>query len=156
MNQKLILVFIAFIICLTAKAQQQPADLPNYALASQISGIVTKIGLPADSAGSYLTALGQFKKTKETATDVFYNWKEYDTTIDLKKDGAGTIQLIMCDIPDSMLSTAQKTIAMMDMVASGTAAPPGFTAYATPKYAAFLNPERRKGYLGLVLLQGAH
>jgi len=156
MKPKLILVFIAFIACLTAKAQQQTADLPNSVLAGQISIIIKKLGLPADSAGNYLTALGQFKKTQETTTDVFYNCKEYDATIDLKKDGAGITRLIVCDLPVSMLSTAQKAIAMMGMVASGTAAPPGFTAYATPRYAAFLNPERRKGYLGLVLVEGGH
>ena len=155
MKPKLFFVFIAVVTCLTARAQQ-PAELPNYILASQISIIVTKIGLPVDSAGSYLTVLGQFKKTQETATDVFYGCKEYDTVFDFKKDDAGMIQLIICDIPKSMLSTAQKAIVMMGMVATGTAAPPGFTAYATPKYAAFLNPEQRKGYLGLVLVPGGH
>jgi hypothetical protein len=155
MKTKLLLISMAIIASLSAKAQQTN-DLPNYVLASQISIIVTKIGLPVDSAGRYLTALGQFKKTQETATDVFYGCKDYDTVIDFKKDDAGTIQLIICDIPDTMLSTAQKAIVMMGMVATGTAAPPGFTAYATPKYAAFLNPEQRKGYLGLVLVQGGH
>jgi len=156
MKPKLLFVFTALITCLTAKAQQQSADVPNYVLAGQISIIVTKIGLPVDSAGSYLTILSQFKKTQETATDVFYGCKEYDTVFDFKKDDAGIIQLIICDIPKSMFSTAQKAIVMMGMVATGSAAPPGFTAYATPKYAAFLNPEQRKGYLGLVLVQGGH
>jgi hypothetical protein len=155
MKQKLLIICIAYIAATSAKAQTTN-DPPNYVLAGQISVMVTKLGLPVDSAASYLTVLGQFKKTQETATDVFYGCKEYDTVIDFKKDDAGILQLIICDIPDTMLSTAQKAIVMMGMRATGTAAPPGFTAYATPKYAAFLNPEQRKGYLGLVLVPGGH
>jgi hypothetical protein len=64
------------------------------------------------------------------------------------------IQVIMCSLPTTSLSTAKKAISMMGMVASGTQAPPGYTAYATPKYAAFLNPELTPGRLSLVLVQG--
>jgi len=155
MKHKVFFICIAFFALTTAKAQQTN-DLPNYMLAGQLSIMITKLGMPVDSAASYLTIMGQFKKTQETATDVFYSCKEYDTVIDFKKDDAGMLQLIICDIPTSMLSTAQKAIVMMGMQATGTAAPPGFTAYATPKYAAFLNPEQRKGYLGLVLVPGGH
>ncbi len=153
MKSKLLFTFILVFAGIIAKAQQTN-DLPNYALAGQISVLVTKLGLPADSAAGYLTVLGQFKKTETTATDVFYGCKEYDSVIDFKLNDAGQIQLIICDMPVSMLSTAHKAIVLMGMVATGTAAPPGFTAYATPKYAAFLNPEKRKGYLGLVLVPG--
>jgi len=155
MKKNLFLICIALFGVTTANAQQTN-DLPNYMLAGQLSIMITKLGLPVDSAASYLTIMGQFKKTQETATDVFYSCKEYDTVIDFKKDGSGALQLIICDLPTSMLSTAEKAIVMMGMRATGTAAPPGYTAYATLKYAAFLNPEQRKGYLGLVLVPGGH
>jgi hypothetical protein len=154
MKPKLISIFIVIIASINAKAQQT-TDLPNYMVAGQLSVLVTKLRLPVDSAASYLTVLGQFKKTQETATDVFYRSEEYNTVIDFKKNDTGKIQIIICDMPVSMLSTAQKAITMMGMTATGTAAPPGFTAYATTKYAAFLNPEMRKGFLGLVLVPGS-
>lgn len=153
MKSKLLSIVIIIFSCANAKAQTSN-DLPNYAIAAQISGLITKLRLPVDSAAGYLTVLGQFKKTQETATDVFYGCQEYNTVIDFKKNESGLIQIIICDMPSSMLATAQKAISMMGMIASGTAAPPGFTAYATPKYAAFLNPEARKGFLGLVLVPG--
>ncbi len=154
MKPKLIPVLILIIAGINAKAQQTTA-VPNYMVAGQISALVTKLRLPVDSAVGYLTVLGQFKKTQETTTDAFYRSEEYNTVIDFKKDDTGKIQIIICDMPVSMLSTAQKAIAMMGMRATGTAAPPGYTAYATPKYAAFLNPEARKGFLGLVLVPGS-
>jgi hypothetical protein len=150
MKYKLLLILT--IASISVKAQQ--ADLPNYILASQISIMVTKLGMPVDSAASYLTVLGQFKKTQQTATDVFYGCKEYDSVFDFQITESGQVKIIICDMPVSMLNTAQKAIVLMGMTATGTAAPPGFTAYATPQYAAFLNPEARKGYLGLVLVPG--
>jgi len=154
MKTKLIFIVILIFAGISAKGQQSN-NLPNYMLAGQISSMVTKLGLPVDTAASYLTVMGQFKKTQENSTDVFYGCQEYNVVIDFKKNDAGQLQLIICDMPVSMLSTAQKAIVMMGMIASGTAAPPGFTAYATPKYAAFLNPEARKGFLGLVLVPGS-
>jgi hypothetical protein len=153
MKQKLLCSFIALIFCLGARSQQT-ASPPDYLLAGQISVLITKLGLPVDSAGGYLTALGKYKQTQETTADVFYESTDNKVVFDLKKNVSGQIQIIICDMPDSMLSTAQKAINMMGMVATGTAAPPGFTAYATPKYAAFLNPEQRTGFLGLVLVPG--
>ncbi|HWZ02473.1 MAG TPA: hypothetical protein VNX40_02620, partial [Mucilaginibacter sp.] len=141
MKYKLLLILT--IASISVKAQQ--ADLPNYILASQISIMVTKLGMPVDSAASYLTVLGQFKKTQQTATDVFYGCKEYDSVFDFQITESGQVKIIICDMPVSMLNTAQKAIVLMGMTATGTAAPPGFTAYATPQYAAFLNPEARKG-----------
>ena len=153
MKQKLLFTFVAIISCLTAKSQQTSLP-PDYLLAGRISVLVTKLGLPIDSAGGYLTALGQYRQTQETATDVFFESTDNKVVFDVKKNASGQIQIIICDMPDSMLSTAQKAISMMGMIATGTAAPPGFTAYATPKYAAFLNPEQREGFLGLVLVPG--
>jgi len=151
MKLKLLLILMLAGTCGYA---QQNTDLPNYLLAGQISIMVTKLGMPVDSVAGYLTVIGQFKKTQETATDVFYGCTAYDSIFDIKKNDAGMVALIICDMPVTMLSTAQKAIVLMGMTATGTAAPPGFTAYATPKYAAFLNPEQRKGYLGLVLVPG--
>lgn len=151
MKFKLLLILVITGVCANA---QQTTDLPNYILASQISVMVTKLGMPVDSAASYLTLLGQFKKTQQTATDVFYGCNAYDSVFDFQITESGQVKVIICDMPVSMLSTAQKAIVLMGMTATGTAAPPGFTAYATPQYAAFLNPEARKGYLGLVLVPG--
>jgi hypothetical protein len=153
MKKQLFFTLIAMILGLAAKSQGSAA-VPNYLLAGQISVLVTKLGLPVDSVGNYLTALGQYRQTQETAADVFYESTDNKVVFDLKKNASGQIQIIICDMPDSMLSTAQKAINLMGMIATGTAAPPGFTAYATPKYAAFLNPEQREGFLGLVLVPG--
>jgi hypothetical protein len=153
MKSKLIITLIALISCLTARSQPTPQP-PDYLLAATISVLITKIGLPVDSAGSYLTALGQYRQTQETAAEIFYESTDNKVVFDMKKNPSGQIQLIICDMPDTMFSTAQKAISMMGMVATGTAAPPGFTAYATTKYAAFLNPEQRQGFLGLVLVPG--
>jgi hypothetical protein len=152
MKTKLVFTFLAIIAALSAKSQT--TAVPNYLIANQISILVTKLGLPVDSAASYLTAMGQFKQTQETSTDVFYGCTGCNVVFDFKKNESGQIQIIICDMPDTMLSTAQKAISIMGMIATGTAAPPGFTAYATPKYAAFLNPEQRAGFLGLVLVPG--
>jgi len=152
MRSRLFLIVLAALVYSNAKGQS--TDVPNYMLASQISMMVTKLRMPVDSAARYLTLMGQFKKTQETATDVFYGCDDYNTVIDFRKNENRELQLIICDMPTTMLSTAQKAIAMMGMIASGTAAPPGFTAYATTKYVAFLNPETRKGFLGLVLVPG--
>jgi len=153
MKTRIVFTLIAVILALSAKSQNA-TTVPNYLLAGQISVLVTKLGLPVDSAASYLTVAGQFRQTQDTGTDVFYSSADNIVVFDIKKNEAGQIQIIICDMPDSMLSTAQKAISMMGMIATGTAAPPGFTAYATPKYAAFLNPEQRKGFLGLVLVPG--
>ncbi len=153
MKTRLIFTLIAVISALGAKSQDA-ATVPNYLLAGQISMLVTKLGLPVDSAASYLKVAGQFRQTQDTGTDVFYSSTDNTVVFDIKKNDSGQIQIIICDMPASMLATAQKAITMMGMVATGTAAPPGFTAYATPKYAAFLNPEQRKGFLGLVLVPG--
>lgn len=152
MKTKLVFIFMA-IVSVSARAQQTTA-LPNYLFAGQVSTLVKKLGLPVDSATIYLASSGQFKKTQETATDVLYRSEEYNTVIDFKKNAGGQIVLIIFDMPVSMLSTAQKAITMMGMIASGTAAPPGFTAYANIKRAAFLNPDAGQGSLKLVLVSG--
>jgi len=132
----------------TVKAQ---TDVPNYLLAAQIQIIVGKIGMPVDSAGAYL--LG-FTKMPKKEGGVRYYSELYNALIVFQPGEGANIQVIMCLLPTSSLSTAKKAISMMGMVASGTQAPPGYTAYATPKYAAFLNPELTKGQLSLVLVQG--
>jgi hypothetical protein len=152
MKTKFVFTFLVIIAALSAKSQT--ATVPNYLIANQISILITKLGLPVDSAANYLTATGQFKQTQETGTDVFYGCTDCNVVFDFKKNESGQIQIIICDMPDTMLSTAQKAISIMGMIATGTAAPPGFTAYATPRYAAFLNPEERTGFLGLVLVPG--
>jgi len=145
----LFLIFTGF----TLKAQQSPL-MPNYLLANQLSLIIKKIGLPVDSAGIILIATGQFTKAQESNTEAFYTSQSYDAIINFQKDNAGLITVIICQLPVNMINTAKKAILLMGMIASGTQAPPGYTAYATPKYAAFLNPEEKKGYLSLVLVQG--
>ena len=153
MKSKLLFIAITVFAYSSANAQQT-TDPPNYILAGQISILVTKLGFPVDSAASYLTVMGQFKKSQETATDVFYSSGDYNSVIDFQKNESGLIQIIICEMPTTMLGTAQKAIAMMGMIATGTSAPPGFTAYATTKHAAFLNPEAKKGFLALVLVPG--
>lgn len=153
MKTKLFFALIGVILALSARSQDAVA-VPDYLLAGQISMLVTKLGMPVDSAASFLQVAGQFRQTQDTGTDVFYSSADNNVVFDIKKNESGQVQIIICDMPASMLSTAQKAISMMGMIATGTAAPPGFTAYATPKYAAFLNPEQRKGFLGLVLVPG--
>jgi len=149
MRHKLLFIIIAIAgSSLSLKAQ----DVPNYFVASQLTFVINKIGLPVDSAAKYLPDYTRVENTPEKET--VFKSNLVDVYISFEKDGSGNISLIKCFMNETMLSTAQKAIAMMGMIASGTAAPPGFTAYATPKYAAFLNPAAPKGYLTVVMVQG--
>jgi hypothetical protein len=150
MKIKLFLIIAAVAgLCCGAKAQ----DVPNYYVAGQLSVIIQKIGLPVDSAAIYLKS--DYTKVENTPENqVVYKSNLYDVYISFEKNEGGQIALIKCFMASSMLSTAQKAITLMGMIASGTQAPPGFTAYATPKYAAFLNPQMPEGHLTMVMVQG--
>lgn len=127
---------IAAIAGITRAYAQNDAPA-NELLAMQVSILVDKIGKPVDSAAIYLTAVHQFKKTGESDTDTFYTDDQDGVTVDFKKNESGIMQMFICDMPSAMLNTAKRVIALRGMVATGTAAPPGFTAYATTQYAAF-------------------
>jgi hypothetical protein len=149
----LLLTFLALVLCCPGSKAQTAETIPNYKLAGEIMMIHEKAGLPVDSAAVYLKDFERLAEAKPSET-VFKSRLDADTYIIFQKDGNNLVQVIICVFPDTFLTTAQKAIAMMGMVASGTAAPPGFTAYATPKYAAFLNPQVKPGQLSLVLVQG--
>ncbi|MGZ3751425.1 MAG: hypothetical protein ACXVB0_08970 [Mucilaginibacter sp.] len=155
MKIKLILIIIAIGGVISAKAQQADT-VPNHLLANQISTMILRLGLPPDSAISCLTYFNQFKKLEgsPSTTDIFYGCQTYDVVFDFKKSEDNHLQLIICDMPVSMMSTAREAIDIMGMIKTNVESAPGFTGYATAKYAAFLNPEVRKGYLELVLVQG--
>lgn len=150
MKYKLILFVIA-IACSRLSANAQ-ADTPNYLLAMQIGMITPKLGMPVDSAARYLNGFTKVAATKPS--EAVYKYDLDDVYIVFQKNADGLAQVILCSMSSKLLSTAQKAIVLMGMKASGTQAPPGYTAYATPKYAAFLNPEATKGHLSLVLVQG--
>jgi hypothetical protein len=145
----LLIVAVMAISSFTVKAQ---TDVPNYLLAGQIQILTGKTGQHIDSADKYMLSFKKLPQTK--APEIKYTSDMYDALIVFQTDENNKIQVIMCSLPTSSLSTAKKAISMMGMVATGTQAPPGYTAYATPKYAAFLNPELTKGRLSLVLVQG--
>ena len=150
MKCKLLLIVIAIMGSgFSSKAQSQST---NYLLASQLQIITEKIGLPVDSAAAFLK---DFTKVENTAPgQTVYKSNTDAVFISFEKDENGRTTIIKVFMPKAMLSTAEKAIALMGMIASGTAAPPGYTAYATPKYAAFLNPALPNGVLSLVLVQG--
>ncbi len=148
-----IFLTIAAIAGITRVYAQNDAPA-NEMLAMQVSIMVDKIGKPVDSAALYLTAVHQFKKSGESATDAYYTDDADNITVDFKKNDSGVMVMFICDMPSTMLNTAKRVIALRGMVATGTAAPPGYTAYATTQYAAFLNPQTRPGFLGLVLVPG--
>jgi hypothetical protein len=150
MKIKLLLITIAIAgSSLSVKAQ---TDVPNYMVAGELMMIVQKIGLPVDSAVVYLKDYTKVENTQPSET--VYKSNLYEIYISFEKSETGQITLIKCFMASSLLSTAQKAIVMMGMIASHTEAPPGYTAFATPKYAAFLNPEIKPGYLSLVMVQG--
>ncbi|MEO6850346.1 MAG: hypothetical protein ABI203_10375 [Mucilaginibacter sp.] len=136
---------------LYAKAQSSP---PNNILAVQLQIIITKIGLPADSAAVYLN---DFTKVESApAGETVYKSNADEVSIAFTRGASGAIGLIKIVMPKSMLSTAEKAIALMGMTHMDTPAPPGYTTYATPKYAAFLNPTMPNETLSLVLVQGGN
>jgi len=149
MQKKLIAIVIAAIWILPVFAQT--AEPPDLNVAAQIGVLVTKIGLPVDSARNDITAFGRFSQIRETGAFTFFQSKDQKVIFGLKKDDAGNIQMIICDMPDIMLSTAKKAISYMEMSLSDAKGPPGYIAYGTSKYTAFLNPEQREGYLELIL-----
>jgi len=150
MKCKLLLIALAIAGgSIAVKAQSQS---PNYLLAGQLTMITGKIGLPVDSSAAFLK---DFTKVENTASnEVVYKQNTDEVYVSFEKDGNGLTAVIKIFMPKAMLSTAEKVIAMMGMIASGTAAPPGYIAYATPKYAAFLNPSLPNGVLSLVMVQG--
>jgi hypothetical protein len=148
-----LLITIAAIAACNYGANAQAGKTPDYKLAAQLQIIITKVNMPVDSAAVYLDDFQKLDETKPSET-VFKSRLADGVYIIFQKDAAGKIALIVTSMPAVFLTTVQKFIAMMGMVASGTAAPPGYTAYATPKYAAFINPEVKPGILSLVMLQG--
>jgi hypothetical protein len=149
MNAKLLLIIIAIAgSSLSVKAQNK--DIPDYKLAGQLKNISQKIGLPVDSAAVFL---GDFKKIPGTnSSEITYKSRlDDDVYIFFEKDAKGNIKVIKCSMPDAFLSTIKKAISMMGMIATGTEAPAGYTAYATSKCAAILNPQIKKGFLAFVI-----
>jgi hypothetical protein len=152
MRTKLLLIIVALAVAgLSAKAQTN--DVPDYMLANQLQAIIGKVGLPVDSARVYLRDFKKVAGTKPSEA-IFTSNLDDGVSIVFQIDETGNVQVILATMPASFLSTAKKFIGNMGMIASGTAAPPGYTAYATPKYAAFLNPQIKEGTLSLVLVQG--
>jgi hypothetical protein len=149
MRNKLLLIII---VLAGSSFSLRAQDVPNYFVAVQLTTVITKIGLPVDSAAKYLPDYTKVENTP--ATETVYKSNLVDVYISFEKDAGGNISLIKCFMKEALLSTAQKAIGMMGMISSGTQAPPGFTAYATPKYAAFLNPKAPAGYLTMVMVQG--
>jgi hypothetical protein len=146
------LLLITLIVTVSGVGVKAQSPSPNYLLAGQLTMIIKKIGLPVDSATGYL---GDFTKVEKTSpTETVYKSNTDDVFISFEKGESGHTMLIKVFMPKAMLSTAEKAIGLMGMMASGTAAPPGYTAYATPKYAAFLNPALPNGSLSLVMVQG--
>src|ERR1700744_6220622 len=114
MKTKLLFALAAVVCAANAWCQQStPAD---YLLAAKITRLFPKLGLPVDSAASYLTGVAQFRQTQETGTDVFFSSADNKVVLDLKKNETGQVQVIICDMPDNMLSTAQKVISLMGMI----------------------------------------
>jgi len=132
-----LLITIAVIAAGIYNAKAQASKTPDYKLAAQLQIIITKVNMPVDSAAVYLDDFQKMEETKPTET-VFKSRLADGVYIIFQKDGAGKVALIVTSMPAGFLTTIQKFIAMMGMVASGTAAPPGYTAYATPRYADFV------------------
>ncbi len=133
--------------------QAQNDTIPDHMLANQLQAIIVKIGLPVDSASVYIKDFKLVPGTKPSET-VYSSRLDSAVYIVFKTDENNHILVILTSMPTTFLSTVKKFIANMGMVPSGTEAPAGYTAYANPKYAAFLNPEIKAGTLSLVLLQG--
>ena len=133
--------------------QAQNDTVPDQMLANQLQAIIVKIGLPVDSASVYIKDFKLVPGTKPSET-VYSSRLDSAVYIVFKTDENNHILVILSSMPATFLSTVKKFIANMGMIPSGTEAPPGYTAYATPKYAAFLNPAIKEGTLSLVLLQG--
>jgi len=146
------LLLIVAVIAGSSFSVKAQTDVPNYLFAAQLQILTGKIGLPVDSAAAYMLGFTKMPATK--ASETGYKSDMYDAEIVFQKDENNKVQVIMCSLPLSSLSTARKAIAMMGMIPTGTQAPPGYTVWATTKYAAFLNPELTKGRLSLVLVQG--
>ncbi len=152
MRIKLFLTIIA-IAATSFNVQAQTDAVPDYMLANQLQAIIGKIGLPVDSASVYIKDFKLVPGTKPSET-VYSSRLDSAVFIVFKTDENNHILVILTTMPTTFLSTVKKFISNMGMIPSGTEAPPGYTAYATPKYAAFLNPEIKAGTLSLVLLQG--
>jgi hypothetical protein len=152
MGYKLLLVIVA-IAASTLNVQAQVNDVPDYKLANELQAVTGKIGLPVDSALVYIK---DFKKVEGTVPSeiVLKSRLDDDVSITFKMDENDHILVILSAMPVSFLSTVKKYISSMGMIRSDTEAPPGYTAYATPKYAAFLNPQIKAGFLSLVMMQG--
>jgi len=146
------LLLIAVVAAFFSSGVKAQSGTPNYFLAGQVMMIVQKIGMPVDSAAVYLKDFTKVENTQPTET--VYKLNTDEVYISFEKNESGATTVIKIFMPKTMLSTAEKAIVLMGMVASGTAAPRGYTAYATPKYAAFLNPALPNGVLSLVLVQG--
>jgi hypothetical protein len=150
---RLKLLFIIIAITASSFSVQAQNDVPDYMLANQLQAIIEKIGLPVDSASAYIKDFKLVPGTKPSET-VYSSRLDSAVFIVFKTDENNHILVILTSMPATFLSTVKKFIANMGMIPSGTEAPPGYTAYATSKYAAFLNPAIKAGTLSLVLLQG--
>ena len=137
----------------SVSVQAQNDTVPDHMLANQLQAIIVKIGLPVDSASVHIKDFKLVPGTKPSET-VYSSRLDSAVYIVFKTDENNHILVILTSMPTTFLSTVKKFIANMGMIPSGTEAPPGYTAYANPKYAAFLNPEIKAGTLSLVLLQG--